>query len=290
MAKMSIGAAFSETFAFIRSNWTQMLLWVGGAVVVCGLLGFLMIGSTMTAMAMSPNDPSLIMGAFSRIFLFGILAAVILYAACMLIWRGGLHPGEAPNFGWAVQAGPAFALGMAVVMIGAYILVIILSLILALVFGAAIGGVSGFSPQAFQSGAIGGGAMLLIILYYIAILVFLLWLQSRLSVAGPVMAERLTRNPVTGIAESWRMTAASQWTIVGFFLLFTILSIVYGMVAGLIFGGIMGAVAGGSTVGAVITMIVMALVVYVPLLLVSFAMPVGVYRAIAPRTSTDVFA
>lgn len=289
MAKMSIGAAFSETFAFIKANWTQMLLWIGGAVVVCGLLGFLMIGSVIQSMMMSAGDPSAMIAGMSRFALFGILAGVILYAVCMLIWRSGLHPGEAPNFGWALQAGPAFAFGMLVVMIGAYILVIIVSLILALVFGAAIGGAGGFSPAALESGALGGGAIALIFVYYIAVLVFFLWIQSRLSVAGPVMADRLTRNPMTGISESWRITQASQWTIVGFYVIFTILSIIYGMVAGMIFGGIMGAMAGGSATGAIISMIVMALVVYVPLLLVSFAMPVGVYRALAPRASADVF-
>ena len=34
MSKMSIGAAFSETFAFLKANWMQMLIWVGGALVV----------------------------------------------------------------------------------------------------------------------------------------------------------------------------------------------------------------------------------------------------------------
>ena len=38
MIKMSIGAAFSETFAFLKANWMQMLLWVGGALVVVGFV------------------------------------------------------------------------------------------------------------------------------------------------------------------------------------------------------------------------------------------------------------
>jgi hypothetical protein len=290
MGKMSIGAAFSETFAFLKANWAQMLMWIGGSVVLIALLGFLMLGSTFSMMAMAPNDPSVMMGAFGRIFLFALIAAVILYAACMLIWRGGIHPGEAPNFGWALQAGPAFAFGMFVVMLAAYIVILIISFVLALIFGAAFAGAGGFSPEALASGAIGGGALALIFVYYIAVLVFFLWIQSRLAVAGPVMADRLTRNPITGITESWRMTEASQWSIVGFYVLFFILSIVYGFIAGLIFGGIMGAAAGGSVTGAVVSMIVMAIVVYVPLFLVSFSMPMGIYRAIAPRASGDVFA
>lgn len=293
MTKMSIGAAFSETFAFLKANWQQMLLWVGGALVVVGLLGYLFLGSTFSAMALAPNDPSLIMGAFGKIFLFALIAGVILYGVSMLIWRGGLHPGEAPNFAWAFQAGPAFAFGMFVVMVAAYILVFIVMFILTLIFGAALGGMGALSPSALESGAagaVGGGAIFLMIILYIAVIVFMLWVQARFSVAGPVMADRLTRNPVTGLGESWRLTGASQWAIVGFYLLFTIGIFIYALIAGMIFGGILGAIAGGSVVGAILTMIVMAAAVYLPMIMISFSMPIGIYRALAPRASGDVFA
>ena len=293
MMKMSIGAAFSETFAFLKANWMQMLMWVGGALVVVGLLGYLFLGSTFSAMAMAPNDPSLIMGAFGKIMLFALIAAVIFYGVSMLIWRGGMYPGEAPNFAWAFQAGPALAFGMMVIMIAAYIVIFIVMFIMTLIFGAALGGMGGLSPAALESGgagAIGGGAILLMIIFYVAMIVFLLWVQGRFIVAGPVMAERLTRNPVTGLGESWRLTGPSQWVIVGFYLLFTIGGFVYALVAGMIFGGILGAIAGGSVVGAMLTMIVMAALVYLPIIMISFSVPVGVYRAIAPRASGDVFA
>lgn len=293
MNKMTIGAAFSETFAFLKANWMQMLLWVGGALILVGLLGYLLLGSTFSAMAMAPNDPSLIMGAFGRIGLFALIAAVIFYGVSMLIWRGGMHPGDAPNFAWAFQAGPALAFGMIVIMIAAYIVIFIVMLVLTLIFGAALGGMGALSPAALESGgagAIGGGAIFVMILVYIAIIVFMLWLQGRFMVAGPVMADRLTRNPVTGLGESWRLTGPSQWVIVGFYLIFTIGVVAYAFVAGMIFGGILGAIAGGSVVGAMLTMIVMAALVYLPIMMLSFSVPVGVYRAIAPRASGDIFA
>jgi hypothetical protein len=178
-------------------------------------------------------------------------------------------------------------------MIAAYIVIFIVMFIMTLIFGAALGGMGGLSPAALESGgagAIGGGAILLMIILYVAMIVFLLWVQGRFMVAGPVMAERLTRNPVTGLGESWRLTGPSQWVIVGFYLLFTIGVFVYALVAGMIFGGILGAIAGGSVVGAMLTMIVMAALVYLPIIMISFSVPVGVYRAIAPRASGDVFA
>lgn len=289
MVKMSISDAFAETFAFVRANWVQMLMWIGGSLIVLGLLGFLLLGSIFTtmAMAMTTADPSAAVGAIGKISLFALIAAVVLYAACMLIWRGGMHPGEAPNFGWALQAGPAFAFGMFVVMIAAYIVIVIVMLIFGIIFGAT----GGLSPAAFQSGAVGGGVMLVGILLYLALILFMLWVQSRFIVAGPVMADRLTRNPITGLSESWRLTGPSQWVIVGFYLLFAIMMIVYMFVAGLIFGGILGAMmGGGSMAGTVVSFVVMAVLVYLPILMLSFAIPVGVYRAIAPRTAGDVFA
>lgn len=287
MSKLSIGAAFSETFAFLKANWAQMLIWLGGGLLVVGLLGYLLLGSTISAMAMAPEDPSVVMSAVGKIGLFSIIAAVVLYAASMLIWRGGLHPGEAPNFGWALQAGPAFAFGMMIVMIAAYILVIIVMMIFAMIFGVA----GGFSPAALESGAVGGVAMAVMVLLYIGMLVFMLWVQARFSVAGPVMADRLTRNPITGLSESWKLTQASQWSIVGFYVLFTILIFVYALVAGMIFGGIFtSALAGGSAIGAIVSMIVAGAVIYLPILLLSFSVPAGLYRALAPRASGDVFA
>lgn len=290
MHKMSIGAAFSETFAFLKANWTQMLIYIGGALVLLGILGFLMLGSTFAAMASPTADPSEAFGALSSIFLFALLAAIILYAACMLVWRSGLHPDEAPNFGWALQAGPAFAFGMFVVMIAAYLVIIVISFVLMLIFGAAFGLGGGLSPDALQSGAVGGGAIVLLVLFYIAILLFMLWVQARFSVAGPVMADRLTRNPVTGLSESWRLTGASQWAIVGFYVVFTLGTVAYMFVVGLVLGGIMGAAMGGSGFGSIVALIISAIVIYLPLLLISFSMPVGIYRAISPKAASDVFA
>ena len=182
--------------------------------------------------------------------------------------------------------------GMIVVMIAAYIVIFIVMFILTLIFGAALGGMGGLSPAALESGgaeAIGGGAILMMVLVYIALVVFLLWVQGRFMVAGPVMADRLTRNPVTGLGESWRLTGPSQWAIVGFYLLFTIGMVVYAIVAGMIFGGILGAIAGGSVVGAMLTMVVAGVFIYLPIIMLSFSVPVGVYRAIAPRASGDIF-
>src|SRR3546814_20790052 len=112
-------------------------------------------------------------------------------------------PGEAPNFAWAFQAGPALAFGMMVIMIAAYIVIFIVMFIMTLIFGAALGGMGGLSPAALESGglgAIGGGAIFLMIILYVAMIVLLLWLQGRFMVSGPVVAARLPPHPEIGRA------------------------------------------------------------------------------------------
>lgn len=284
MAKMRIGAAFSESFAFLKANWVQMMIWAGGALLLLCAIGFVLLGSTFAAMAGGGGDPSALLAAFGRIFLFALVAGVVLYAACMLIWRGGMHPGEAPNFGWALQAGPAFAFGTFVLMLVVYLLFGTVAFVFLLIFGI------GFSPAALQSGAMGGGTILMLAFVYIGFLVFMLWIQARISVAGPVMADRLTRNPVTGFVESWKLTRASQWTIVLFLVVFAILTFVYILVVGLIGGAVFGAIASGSMIGSIIMTIVSAAVIYLPILMLSFSVPIGLYRTLAPRASGDVFA
>src|SRR3546814_21099247 len=110
---------------------------------------------------------------------------------------------------------------MFVVMVIAYIVMMIISFVLMLIFGAVLGGAGAFSPSAFQSGALSGGAMAVAFVYYVAVLVFFLWLQGRLSGAGPVMAQKLPPNQVTGIPEAWKLTAASPLGTVGFLILLT---------------------------------------------------------------------
>ena len=58
----------------------------------------------------------------------------------------------------------------------------------------------------------------------------------------------------------------------------------------MIVGGIFGSLAGGSVTGAIISAIFSAALIYLPLMMMSFSVPVGIYRAIAPKASADVFA
>lgn len=297
MAKMSIGAAFSETFAFLGANWARMLLYLGGALVAIALLGWLLIGSTFTSMMASPNDPSAVLGAFGKIFFFAIIAGAVMFAASLLVWRSGLVGGDpAADIGWSLGAGAAYVGAMFVLYIGAVIAMYIVILIVGL-FAVALFGVSGLSPEIFMSGGVSGGLIAFGIIVYIAIIVFFLWLFGRLGVAGPWMAAQRRSNPFAALGASWKLTSASQWTIVGFNLIIMILSFVFLMVANMIFGGIVGAAGGvvgamgspGAGAGTILFAVVFGLLIYVPLVLLSVSTPAAIYRCINTDSNADVF-
>jgi len=291
MRKLSIGAAFSETFAFLGANWARMLLYLGGALLVIGLLGWLLLASTFTSMAASPNDPSAVLGAFGKIFFFVIIAGTVMFAASLLVWRNGLVGGDpASDIGWSLGAGAAYMGAMIVLYIGMVIAMYIVILIVGL-FAVALFGVSGLSPEMFTSGSVSGGLIAFGIIFYLAIIIFFLWLAGRFSVAGPWMAALRRSNPFSALGASWKMTGPSQWTIVGFNLLIAIMSFVFLMVANLIFGGIAGGVGSpGAGAGTLIFALVFGLLIYIPVILLSVSTPAAIYRCINTDGNADVFA
>ncbi|SKB67285.1 hypothetical protein [Sphingopyxis flava] len=291
MVKMSIGAAFSETFAFLKANWMQMLMWLGGAVVLVCLLGWLFLRNTVATMMMAQGDPSAALGAMGSIFLFAIVAGIIVTAASLLIWRSGLVGGEpASDIGWGLGAGAAYMFAMVVVYIATVILMYIVLLIVGLL-AVAVFGASGMSFESLATSGASAGLIFFAFLFYAAVLIFFLWFFGRLSVAGPLMAANRSSNPFTALGESWRLTSASQWTIVGFNILMAILFFVFLFIVSMVLGGVIGGMSSPDAgVGALIGALIVALLVYVPMVLVSVSMPAAVYRCVGSRTETDVFA
>ncbi|MBA3941687.1 MAG: hypothetical protein C0520_10790 [Sphingopyxis sp.] len=292
MVKMSIGAAISETFAFLKANWMQMLLWLGGAVVLACLLGWLLIGSAMSSMMTAQGDPSAAVGALGSFLLFALIAGTIVFAASLLIWRSGLVGGEPiSDIGWGLGAGAAYMVAMLVVYVATVILMYIFLFIIGL-FAFAIFGASGMSLESLATGGASAGLIVFGILIYIAIIVFFLWFFGRLSVAGPLMAVERSSNPFSAFIESWRLTGASQWTIVGFNLIMAILFAIFFFIVTMLFGGLgsaaMASPDGGA--GSLVGVLLLVIVVYVPTILISVSMPAAVYRCISAKSGSDVFA
>ena len=67
----------------------------------------------------------------------------------------------------------------------------------------------------------------------------LLWIMTRTSLTGPVVAVEGVRNPIGAIARSWRMTKSNTLKLLPFYFLLlvamVVLSIVFSLVTGLVF-------------------------------------------------------
>ena len=274
--KATIGGIFSGTFDFLKANWLVMIgMFIAGCVVL-GLLGYLMIGSffSMAASGVQP-DPAAMLAIMGQLLLFYLIALVVMFGISLSVWRHGMTNGQDPvssNLGWALLGGVMSALLYIALMIALYIVLTIVMLILLAVIGggAVFTGTGRFSPEAAA-----GPALAMIILLYIVFFAAALWIWARLSLIGPVMAAERTVNPFTGLVQSWRLTRASQWTIVGFLLIAVI-----GIVALFLVVGVVVAAMGTPWV---------MLLLYIPVALFWWSLPPGIYGQVAAPDHAAAF-
>jgi len=276
MKKATLEGLFSATMAFLKANWLAMIAMIVGVCVVSGVLGYLMLGSFFSmAMAGGTPDPTVILAMMGQFALVYLIVMVLLYAASLSIWRHGMTNGQdgiAQNIGWALLGGLTLMLLYIGLFIALYIAMIVVVLILVAIVGGGIGafGQGGFSPQ-----NVAGPAIAFVVVLYLAFIVAMLWVAARLSIIGPVMAAQRTVNPITGLAQSWSLTKASQWTLVGFFVLVAIASTVALLVLVLVLGPLQ--------------IPALVLLPYVPLWLFWWAVPPGIYAQVAAPDRGPVF-
>jgi hypothetical protein len=216
-------------------------------------------------------------------FILGIIGFIIQLGSYYASWRIGLEPGR-ETVASALQYGFVAALPVLLVTIG-FIIVI------GIIFGALFGGamlpmlMGGSTPtDGAALGALGMMGLAMPLFF-----VIFLWLSARLCVMGPVMAANRSFNPLTAIAESWRMTAASQWKLMGYFILLGIVFFVLAMILGLVFGVSM--LAGGAPgSGSIILLTIMSALIGIPMAYLYVGIPAGIYRALGGDQAGDVFA
>lgn len=287
MTKININDAWAYATSFFsdqHANHAIILIGVGivGPLLLNILLGGAAGGAAMDPAALATGAAS--MAAFSgTVILLGFISFAVQTGSYFASWRMGLAPGE-ESIGSAIGYGVVAALPVLLVSLA---FVLVLGIVLGVVFGASIVPLimSGGTPTNAQ--AAGAGISMLVGLPFF--LVFVLWLAARFCCMGPVMADQRTYNPITGLTGSWRMTGASQWKLMGYFVLifivFLIISAIVGMVAGV--SMMAGAQPGGAGFG--LTMI-LGSVIGIPLAYFYVAVPAGIYRALGGGAAADVFA
>ena len=277
MNKISICQAWSYATSFFSGQGANhAILLIGVGIVVPLILQFALGGGTamVDPMMMATGGGLMAMGAFAMVL--ALVNYILQMGSYFASWRIGLTNGGEP-------LGSALVFGLV-----AALPVLLLTLVVALVVGLIMFMIFGSAFMAMASGgepSNPGSILLFIFLFFI----FLLWLASRLSCTGPVMADRRTFNVLTGLIESWRMTAASQWKIFGYFILLGVALLVIFMILGMIVGVSMFAGGGVPGGGSLVGLAVGGLVMGIPIAYLQVGVPAGIYRALGGARPADVF-
>ncbi|MBA4748628.1 MAG: hypothetical protein H2056_07945 [Sphingopyxis sp.] len=284
MNRISISQAWAYATSFFsdqHSNHAVVIIGIG--VVVPTVLQILLGGG---AAALDPAALASGANAFAALgataFLLGLIAFVLQTGSYFASWRMGLMPGQ-ESIGSAISYGMVAALPVILVFIG---FILVFGIVFGVLFGGAmipalIGG------DASAAGAAGAAGMVLLALPLIV--AFGLWLSARFCVMGPIMAAGRSYNPLPALAESWRMTAASQWKLMGYFLLLIIVAMVLGVVLSLVFGVSLLA-GGGAGAGSVVLLTIMSALIGIPIAYLYVGIPVGIYKALGGDNASDIFA
>lgn len=216
--------------------------------------------------------------------IYGVITAILVAVAMFLILGGAVFLGIR-------SGGAATSVVLVMIIIAAFLLFFAvlypvfvaimclfgaLALLLVLATGASLPG-----ADAAAQLNLGGGVFIML-----AVTLIIFWLTARLSCTTAAMAQRGTYNPLTGMAESWRLTAANQWRILGYLsLLGLLMLIVLFVIGGVVGASMMSSMQSGTvpTPGAgtmVGSMVMGALFLYF-----SVMVPAGIYRELVPSAS-----
>lgn len=283
MNRISISQAWSYTTSFFNGQGVNhAIVLVGIGIVVPLILQFLLgNGATMldpATMAESGTGMMAAMGATG--VLLSLVNYVLQTGSYFASWRIGLTNGGEP-VGSAIGYGLIAAFP---VLLLAIAIVFVLGILGFLLFGSALMTMAtGGEPSGAALMGLGATIFLVLPLF----LLFMTWLAARFCCTGPYMADQRSFNVLAGLGASWRMTAASQWKIFGYFILLGIALIVIFMILGMVVG--VTAMAGGAP-GSMLGLIVGAIVLSVPMAYLQVGVPAGLYRALGGTSTSEVFA
>lgn len=284
MNRISINQAWAYATSFFgdqHANHAILLIGVGigGPLLLSILTGGASAGAMVTPDQLASGAA---IGAISALAILAALIGYILQSGSYFAsWRMGLEPGE-ETIGSALGYGLVAALPVLLVSLGFLLLIGILA---GMVFGAALFPMLlGNSSQAMSTGTAG-----LVLLALPVFLALLLWLAARFCCMGPVMAASRSLNPLSALAESWRMTAASQWKLMGYFVLIFIVVIILSMIVGMVAGVSMLA-SGGSVTGLSTGALIIGALLSIPTAYLTVAVPAGIYQALGGTNAGEVFS
>ena len=257
---------------------------LGGAAVIAMIASYvLQLGSYFGSWRLGFGEGEPLGGAV----VYGLIAGVLVIVAFVAVFIvAGIVLQASPTVGAIVMALLLLPLFAALYTVWAALIAVVMFLLMLIVlaFGASM---SQMNPAAAFTG---GGA--LAVLFILVLLALLLWLTARFSCTTSIMADRRTFNLMTGLSESWRLTATNQWRIVGYLALLSVVLMVLFVVLAMILGaGLAQGLQSGGVPQIGFGMIVGAIIVSIPLAYLTVLVPAGIYRELGGgETSAKVFA
>ncbi|MEM1132226.1 MAG: hypothetical protein AAGH53_04760 [Pseudomonadota bacterium] len=281
MQRFDIGRAFSLTWEVGRSSFLSCLAHVAMAgvafVAIITVFSFAFFGGWSVLSVMNSQSSGLFndTASFVGVVLFALVAFLPFIAVQMSIFRS-TSSFEGVDFPKAFLYGYGASVPVAVAVVLVYLLLALPLGVLFLVFGFAV------YAGDFNYLSTAGGLMVgfVAIIFLLLLLPVMLFLVSRLGLAGPIMAARGSYNPFAALAESWRQTKGLTLILMVYnFIANLLITIIYYGIA--LFGTLLGAVGGEYFI------LIFSLPAYVFYLIASALVPVGIFRTLNDGQNTQ---
>jgi len=275
--------------AMMGQNALAGVAGLGGLLTIILLVTYLLqMGSYFASWRLGFGEDEAIVGATT----YGLIAAVVMIVAfAVLIFLMVMLSMQMAGTPAAVVPVLLLLIPLLLLFAAVYTLVMafiavamFLMLLIVAAFGASMGSIN---PAMSMTG---GGAVGVLIMLVIALLLF--WLAVRFSCTTSAMADRATVNLFAGLRDSWRMTAADQWRIMGYLALIgVVLCVVFFVIAVIAGAGMMASMrSGGGTPEMGVGMVLFTLVISIPFAYLTVLVPAGIYRELRGPAAAEVFA
>lgn len=241
--KFDMGAAWNDGMAKVRSNFSLLAVLGGVFFFLPSVLMFVAMPDIMGMMMTPGADPDETARAFSEIgwsffalYLLVMLASLAGYAAMIALVgdKGRLSMGESILVGFKAL----------LPLLGVLLVVLIVYMAAALLFGAVLGLIVGALSQV--SAGLSAAVAIIVVL---GLIVVALWLMTRLSLVIPVIVLEGIANPLKALGRSWRLTRPQQGRLLAFYALLFVAYLVVALVLFMIMGLVVAALGAPTAVG-----------------------------------------
>jgi hypothetical protein len=249
MAEFSASDAATTGFRVVREHPTAVLFWAVAQLLVGAISTVLLVGmagpamNQLQSMSAGSQDPAASIKALQQlapVYVLMLPISLVIYGVIYAAMNRIVLRPEDSRFGYLrLGADELRQVGVLVLIFLIMVAVYIVSLILAVVFGAIIGGVAAVAGGPNATAAV---SALAVIIAMLGVLAAIMFVGTKLSLASP-MTFATGKIDLFG---SWALTKGRFWPIFGTYFLAFILMLLTGLLAMLIIGAIMAAIAGAQ--------------------------------------------